>query len=117
GERLADEPNWHAAGDRLLERDRLEVDVQDLSGAGIALHRLQQRGFRATIEGDSDHARASTLREQTVERSRGRLNRARGAVAINVGRDDALAAQSPDVFAEHLAWLGCQLQLRRHTCR
>src|SRR5207302_6203902 len=84
-DRFANEPNWHVAGDRLLARDRLKVDVQNLSGAGISLHRLQQRGFRATVDGDRDHARASTLREKTVERSRGRLDGARGAVAIDVG--------------------------------
>ena len=59
---------------------------------------------------DFDQASAAAVREQVLERAERCLDRARGAVAVDVGWHDSLAAQPPDVLPEHAAWLGAQLK-------
>ena len=50
-----------------------------------------------------------------LERTRGGLNGARIAVAVDIGWHDALAAQPPDVLSEHAAGFGGELNRVGHV--
>ena len=58
---------------------------------------------------------AAAVDEQVLQGTRGGLDGARVAVTVDIGGHDTLAAQPPDVLAEHAAGLGAQLKaMRRH---
>src|SRR5207237_10577592 len=85
GDRFADEAYGHGADDRFLHRDGLELNVQQLPRARIALNLLHECRLGATVKSNADNAGAPTMREQMLERACGSLNRARVAMAVDAG--------------------------------
>ena len=88
--------------------------MHNLSGPRITLEGLEHGGDRSAVQGDGDDTGATALRQQAVYGAPGRLNRTRFTVPVNVGGNDALAPQPFDAFAEHVADLSAELELRWH---
>src|ERR1700730_12804700 len=87
--------------------------MEDLARARITLNVFEQGDLGAIFDRNSDDAGPAAVREEVLHRPGGGLNGAWIAVAVDVGGHDTLAAQPPDVLAEHAAGLGEQLEVVR----